>query len=92
MAFHAHLVDGTRLRRIAIGQHERGHVLYHFGAPANDGHLADATELMHRRQPANYRVVFYSDMSGQRRNVGHDHVAAEPNIVGDMRVSQDVII
>ena len=46
---------------------------------------------MHRRQPANHRMVLDGHVAGERRDVGHDDVAAQRAIVRDVAVGKDVI-
>src|ERR1043166_235198 len=58
VALHADFIDRARLSRVAIGQHERGHVLHYLRASSDDGHFADPAELMDGGQPANHRVIF----------------------------------
>ena len=47
---------------------------------------------MHRRQPADHRMVLHGHVPGQRRDVGHDDVVAQRAIVRDVAVGQDVIV
>ena len=47
---------------------------------------------MHRRQSADDRVILHRHVAGQRRDVGHDDVVAERDVVRDVAVGQDVIV
>src|SRR6266496_3131101 len=92
VALEAHFVDGAGLRWIAVGDHERRHVLHHFRASADHRKRANAAKLVNRRQPANDRVVPDDDVAGQGGDVGHDDVVAELNVVRDVAVCQNVIV
>ncbi len=77
---------------IAVGHHERRHVLHHLRAAADHRHLADAAELMHRRQPAHHGMVLHLHVAGQRGDVGHDDAIAERAIVRHVAVGQDGVV
>ena len=63
-----------------------------FEQPPMIGHFADAAELMHRRQPADDRVVLDGHVARERGDVGHDDVVAQHAIVRDVAVGQDVVV
>ena len=88
----AYLVDKTRFGRIAISHHKWRHVLNDFGATADDRHFADPAELMNRCQPAHDSVIIHSHVARQRGDVGHDHSIPHLNIMGNVGVSQDMVV
>ena len=47
---------------------------------------------MNRRQPADDGIVFHDHVSRQGRHIGHDDVIAEPHVVCDVGVSQDMVV
>ena len=47
---------------------------------------------MHRRQPADDRMILDGHMARQRRHVGHDDVVAQRAIVRDVTVGQDGVV
>ena len=79
-------------RRVAVGNHERRHVLHHLRAAADHRQFADAAKLVHRRQPANHRMILDRHVARERRDVGHDDVVAQRAIVRDVAVGEDVIV
>ena len=92
IAFHADFVDGARFGRISVGQHERRDVLDNFRAAADHGHFAHAAELVDRNHPADDSVVFDGHVTRKGADVGHNDVIAEAIVMGDVAVSQDVVI
>ena len=90
MAFHANFVDTTGHAGMAVHNHERRHVLNHLRTAADNGHFADSTKLVHRRQPADDGIVLDNHVPGQCAVVAEDHMVADNAIVRDVRVRQKI--
>lgn len=87
-----HLVDGAGMGWVSIREHERRHVLDDFGTSPHNGHPANSTELVDGGEATYVGVILDEDMSGQRRDVGHDHVISNLDVMGDMTVGQEMIV
>lgn len=91
VSFQTHFINRARRRGIAICEHVGRDVLNDFGAAADNRVSPDSAELVDRREAANDGVVFDHHMTGERRDVRHDHVISERDIMRDVAVGENVI-
>src|SRR5471032_1662390 len=85
-------VDAVGLRRIAVQEHERRHVLRQAGAHADEGVRADLAELVHIGEAAHDDPVADFDVAGQLRVVREDRVAADLAVVRQVDVGRDPVV
>src|SRR5665213_484602 len=71
------------------GERVGQHVLGDRRSAADVAVLADAAELVHRTQRADYSEVLDDDVSGQRCGVGEDAAIADRRVVSDVGVGHD---
>src|SRR5471030_2024301 len=90
--FEALDVDAVGLRRIAVQEHIRRHVLRQAGAHADEGVRADLAELVHVGEAAHDDPVADFDVAGQLRVVREDGVAADLAIVRQVDVGRDPVV
>ncbi len=83
-------VNPANLRRVAIGDHKRGHVLHDLGTAASDREPPDPTELMDRGQAAHDRAVADLDVAGEGAVVRENDAVADEAIVPDMAVGEKI--
>ena len=82
-------IEPGKPRPVAHHRSIGNHVVLDSGHAADHGMLADAHELMHRRKPAENRVVGDLNVPGKGRVVRHDDVVADLAIVGDMTADHE---
>ena len=92
VSFQTLLVQGAGSSRVPISHHIGSHILHNLAAAANDGHGANAAELMHGSQTTNNGAVFDDDVTSKGGDVGHDDMIAQLAVVGDMGVGEQVIV
>src|SRR5471032_1055075 len=90
--FQAFDVDAVGLRRIAVQEHIRRHVLRQAGAHADEGVRADLAELVHVGEAAHDDPVADFDVAGQLRVVREDGVAADLAVVRQVDVGRDPVV
>lgn len=91
-ALQAHEVDAAGGGRVAIHDHEGGHILHYFGTSANDRVGTKAAELVCGGEAGNDDVVLDDDMSGEADGIGKDDVIAELAIVGHVRITEQQVV
>jgi len=91
-AFQADLIDAADFGRIAVGDHEGGHVLNDLGAAADDGMTPNAAKLVDPAEAADNGVVLHHHMTGQGAIVGENDMMADQAIVGDVGVGQEIVM
>ena len=90
--FESHLVDGAGSRGIAVDHHVGGDILNDLGTAPDDRVFTDLAKLMNGSETPDDGVVFDCDMTGQRADVGHDHVIADGDVVGYVSIGKNVIV
>jgi hypothetical protein len=73
----ARQVDGAQRHRVAVGHHERRHVLAHVRLEADHRVRAHVHELVHARQAADDGPVAHVHVAGQRDAVGQHRAVAQ---------------
>src|SRR6185369_3851406 len=79
-------------RVIANGARVWQRVLDHHRVASDESVLPDSAELMHARISADRRVVFDKHVTGERRSVAEDDIAADVAIVRNMRMSHEQVV
>src|SRR5471032_2562001 len=91
-AFQALDIDAMRLRRIAVQEHERRHILRQAGAHADESMRADLAELVHIRKTAHDDPVADFHMARQLRVVRENRVAADQTVMRQMHVGRNPVV
>ena len=92
VALQAHGVEAGQLGAVALRGAVRRHVHRHHRAAGDEGVLADAGELVHRRQAAEDDVVPDLHVAGERGAVGEDAAVAEAAVVGHVAVGHEQVV
>src|ERR1039458_448423 len=90
--FHSHLVGSSGLGWVAVHDHVWGHILNNFGTASNHRHGPDPAELVYRRQSAHHRMILHRHMPREGCHIRHDDVIAQPHVMRDVSVGEDMIV
>src|SRR5450830_1197217 len=91
-AFQAFDIDAMRLRRIAVQEHERRHILGQAGAHAHKSMRADLAELVHIRKAAHDHPVADFHVARQLRVVRENRVVAHLAVVRQVHIRRDPVV
>src|SRR5690606_12311124 len=83
ITFQTDLVDRANAGGIAVGKHVGRDVLNDFGAAPDNGHGADAAELVNQRMAADDGAVLDAHMPGEA-GAGDGDVIPEARVMGDV--------
>src|SRR5450830_71069 len=91
-AFQAFDIDAMRLRRIAVQEYERRHILRQAGAHADESMRADLAELVHFRKTAHDDPVADFHVARQLRVVRENRVIADQAVMRQMHIRRDPVV
>src|SRR5690606_6861387 len=88
-AFHPDYIEAPQPRLVAFGHAERNDVSHDTRTPAYEGMMADADELMHRREAADDHIVAHFAVPGERSGIGERHIVPDDAVMRDMAVGHE---